>query len=273
VSGAFTTESVCYPIPIGDGTKLGCFGVEARDRIDWHGKYVEALPKPPLQQKRLTVTSSNHHAESNHSSAGRSEMKGLFRFRKTVAVLTGVGVGVIVAGVAAFANSGTTTVCFPNNGGAISTTPCDPATETAVTLSTFAPVIRDFDKRYGPSNVAGDGVYHTVITMTDIPNGFYKVESNGALDPVAEGATGRDWACQLVFQNVDNGQGVVEDYWEAEGLADATYFLKAAINMSSSNGTNSLRVDCLNDSGVTWNTEWLKIIAVDASDLISQAGS
>ena len=199
-------------------------------------------------------------------------MKGLFRFEKTLAVLAGAGVAVVIAGVAAFAN-----------GGSVSVTPCDPTVATCVTV--FQPVIRNFEKATGPSftDITG-GTPHPVITMNAVPNGFYKVEANGILDIPASDVltdfetgtpTNFDWTCQLVMVTADNGTGAIVDAWEEEAtfLTDATFFLKAAVNLNSSNGEGSFRVDCANNDLGVWSSASLKIIAVDASDLISQPGS
>ena len=198
-------------------------------------------------------------------------MKRLFRFRKLAGVLTSAGTLVVLVGGTALAWGSAS----------VSVTPCDPSVSTCVDV--FQPVIRNIEKRTGPSVVDATNSFHTLITMTNIPNGFYKIEANGVLDYPDEGTTvteptssvtlDADYKCQLVLVNADNGQGSVVDGWEQEAtqLTDATFFLKAAINMNSSNGVGSMRVDCTSNITI-FNSEWLKIIAVDATDLISQSG-
>jgi hypothetical protein len=197
-------------------------------------------------------------------------MKRPFRFNKLMAVLTSSGLLLLVLAATGLANSSS-----------VSVTPCDPSVSTCVDV--FQPVIRNIEKRTGPSVIDGTNSFHTLITMTNIPNGFYKVEANGVLDypdegtPVTEPTSSvtldADYKCQLVLVTADNGQGSVVDGWEQEAtqLTDATFFLKAAINMNSSNGVGSMRVDCTSNITI-FNSEWLKIIAVDASNLISQSG-
>jgi hypothetical protein len=187
-----------------------------------------------------------------------------------MAVLTSSGLLLLVLAATGLANSSS-----------VSATPCDPSVSTCVDV--FQPVIRNIEKRTGPSVVDATNSFHTLITMTNIPNGFYKIEANGVLDYPDEGTpltepTGSatldpDYKCQLVLVTADNGQGSVVDGWEQEAtqLTDATFFLKAAINMNSSNGVGSMRVDCTSNITI-FNSEWLKIIAVDASNLISQSG-
>jgi hypothetical protein len=141
--------------------------------------------------------------------------------------------------------------------------------------------IRNFEKRSGPPIVDTTASFHTLITMTNLPNGFYKLESNGILDYPQEdlGMTyipsQEDYKCQLVVVPDGTGQGNVVDAWETEasGALDVSFFLKAAINLQSSNNSGSVRVDCAIPGDLTIiNSEWLKIIAVEGSDLIQQPG-
>jgi hypothetical protein len=186
-------------------------------------------------------------------------MLGLSRFKKTAAMVAGAGATVLLVGVMASANSG-----------GVSVAPCDPTVQSDC-VNVFQPVIRQTRVDSGASIVDLTNSYHTVITMGQVPNGFYKLEANGFLDDALETRTdASDWKCRLFVQNVD--LTTQYDYWENERLDDATFFLKAGVNLNSSNGTNSIYVDCLSSSP-SWNTAWLKIIAVDASGLIDQPSS
>ena len=204
-------------------------------------------------------------------------MLSLWRFRKTAAVIAGAGATVVLVGAIASANGGA--------GGSQSVQSCDPNVSNDC-VSVFSPVIRKFEKPDFTPSISQDITltsdarpYTTIIRMDGIPNGFYKFEANGFLDDAAdplssdEGPT--DWQCQLVLQNADNVNPVVLDYWESEKLDDATYFLKAAVNLNVSgvaDPTSSVYVRC-NSGARLWKAAWQKIIAVDAADLLPMNGS
>jgi hypothetical protein len=206
-------------------------------------------------------------------------MKRLFRFRKLATALASTGTVLALVGGTALAWGSAS----------VSVTPCDPSASTCVDV--FQPVIRTFEKPTGPSFTdIANGVFHPVIRMDNVPNGFYKVEANGILDvpavdittapPTPDTALGDfDWTCTLYMATADNGSGAPVDSWESEAdsLTDTTFFLKAGVNLNSSSGEGSFRVDCAETAPANflgiWSTSSLKIIAVDASDLIHQPGS
>jgi hypothetical protein len=199
-------------------------------------------------------------------------MKGLFGFQKTLATLTGAGVAVAIAGMAAFANGGAATVA-----------PCDPNVQTDC-VTVFSPVIHSRSVEAGPAftDIAG-GTFHDVITMTGVPNGDYKVEANGILDIPAidtvqggddSASVGLDWSCTLYLVTAENVAGAALDSWdtEATGLVDTTFFLKAAVNINSSANVGTLVVRCANQDVGIWSTASLKIIAVSAADIVTYSG-
>src|SRR6266850_1767203 len=101
-------------------------------------------------------------------------MLGLSRFKKTAAMVAGAGATVLLVGVIASAN-----------GGGVSVAPCDPNVQSDC-VNVFQPVIRQTRVDSGPSIVDLANGYHTVITMGQVPNGFYKLEANGFLDDALE---------------------------------------------------------------------------------------
>src|SRR5438309_6489563 len=172
------------------------------------------------------------------------KMKRPFRFKKVATALASTGTLAALIGGTALAWGSAS----------VSVTPCDPSASTCVEV--FQPVIRTFEKATGPSftDLAG-GVVHPVIRMDNVPNGFYKVEANGILDvPAIDAITTEpdtalgdfDWKCTLYMVTADNGSGAAVDSWEteADSLTDTTFFLKAGVNLNSSSGEGSFRVDC-----------------------------
>jgi hypothetical protein len=59
---------------------------------------------------------------------------------------------------------------------------------------------------------------------------------------------------------------------EASGLYDTSFFLKAAVNINSSDGFGHFSVSCVNNDLGVWSSASLKIIAVSAGSMIQQAG-
>ena len=80
-----------------------------------------------------------------------------------------------------------------------------------------------------------------------------------------------DWVCQLVVKPGGGGDQIV-DYWELERLDDATFFLKAAVDLHSSTTFSTVRVDC-SSSAPAWNADWLKIILIEGQALNDMNGS
>jgi len=198
-------------------------------------------------------------------------MKGLFRFRRTAAVVAGAVTAVVIASVGAFANPGQVTVCFPNAGGAISTTPCT-STETAVTLSTFTATLRNFNKDGVSGTFPGDNIFHPVITMTGVPDGFYLIEAKTNIDEAIEGGGTWNWECNLIVQPDNAGYQLV-DSWEVERLSDAVANLDAELNIGpTSTGTSTIRLDCRSNSLSGWVGQWSKIKLIDAANLVQMPG-
>src|SRR3977135_219044 len=132
------------------------------DRVVLMAKTTDTAPRPAYS----AVSPSKQRGYCKHPSARRSKMKRPFRFNKLMAVLTSSGLLLLVLAATGLANSSS-----------VSVTPCDPSVSTCVDV--FQPVIRNIEKRTGPSVVDATNSFHTLITMTNIPNGFYKIEANG----------------------------------------------------------------------------------------------
>jgi hypothetical protein len=206
------------------------------------------------------------------TAARRFEMKNFFSLRKTVGVLAGVGMTALMGGALVSANGG--------SGGDTSVQPCDPSVQSDC-VTVHSPVIYSWVKDSGPAftDVSG-GTPHAVITSTNVPNGFYKVEANGVIDIPLSDATPDDvtpgtalsWSCTLYVVTADTT--TAKDQWEVEAddLFDASFFLKAAVNINSSDGFGHFRVDCANNDIGIWSSNSLKIIAVSAGNMIEQAG-
>ena len=198
-------------------------------------------------------------------------MKRFLSLRKTVGVLAGVGMTALIGGALVSANGAV--------GGDVSVQPCDPSVQSDC-VTVHSPVIYSWVKDQGSAqtDLAG-GTFHPVITSTNVPNGFYKVEANGvldipALDPVDDAATvtSQSWACTLYVSTAEGT--TAQDQWEMEasGLFDTSFFLKTAANINSSDGFGHFSVSCVNNDLGVWSSASLKIIAVSAGSMIQQAG-
>jgi hypothetical protein len=198
-------------------------------------------------------------------------MKGVFRFRRTAAVLAGAVTALVIASVGAFANPGQVTVCFPNAGGAISTLPCTTG-ETAVTLSTFTATLRNFNKDGVSGTFPGDNIFHPVITMTQVPDGFYFISAKSNIDEAIETRTAWNWECNLIVLPDNAGYQLV-DSWEVEQLSDAVANLNAEVNIGpTSTGTSTIRLDCRSNVATGWVAAWSKIKLIDAANLVQMNG-